>query len=231
MRESHWAIRCWRTAPHCRRTAHLVSSPAVTNVTAGSRPMSSASSPGGSCRFETQGRDVSVEDDSVHSLGQIGSPGRVCVDDELFQFLIGLKDTFTGQVIGRLNRADTLRPEKFIQGGLSLSKKRHVVHVVVTRGHRHLHSSIIWRVIPGIRSWVKFRPWEPLSLAGRSHRWCATRVQVAARRRPGGGPPPGGCLAQPGPGDDSGWPLPAPACCPAATPLPDPFRRRHRRPV
>jgi hypothetical protein len=54
--------------------------------------------------FETQRRDVSVQDDPVHQLGQVGSPGRVGVGDELFQFLIGVKDTITSQVIRRLSR-------------------------------------------------------------------------------------------------------------------------------
>jgi site-specific DNA recombinase len=54
--------------------------------------------------FETQRRDVSVQDDPVHQLGQVGSPGRVGVGDELFQFLIGVKDTITSQVIRRFDR-------------------------------------------------------------------------------------------------------------------------------
>ena len=52
IRPSHRAMRCCRTVPHCRRTAHFVSSPWVTKVMAGSVPISSASNPGESRRLK-----------------------------------------------------------------------------------------------------------------------------------------------------------------------------------
>ena len=52
IRLSQRAIRSRRSVPHCRRAAHLVSSAWVTNVMEASRPISSASSPGGSSRLK-----------------------------------------------------------------------------------------------------------------------------------------------------------------------------------
>jgi hypothetical protein len=84
--------------------------------------------------LETQGRDISVQNDPAHPLGQIGPPGRVGKGKELFQFLIGLKDAITSQILGRLDGLGTLRAEELIQTGLPLGQWRDVSHVVMARG-------------------------------------------------------------------------------------------------
>ena len=85
--------------------------------------------------LETAGRDVRVQDDPVHLLGQISPPRCVGVRQELFQFLIGLEDPVTGKIIGRADRLGVLRAEELIKGRLALGLRRDMMHVVMARRH------------------------------------------------------------------------------------------------
>ena len=85
--------------------------------------------------LEAAGRDICVQDDPVHLLGQISPPLRVGVHQELFQFLIGLEDSVTGKIISRPDRLGVLRTEEIIKGRLPFGLGRDMTHVIMARRH------------------------------------------------------------------------------------------------